>query len=1039
MVGGPLQGRSRELALLDEDLRVAITGRRTIALITGEAGIGKTRLLDALAARAAASGARTAWGRTWEVGLTPAFWPWRQVLSALEDPDARAPALDGLDERADAASRLARFEQVAAFVARRATVAPVAILLEDLHAADPSSLLLFEFVARHLHDARVLIAATVRDGETTPEVASALGRVRREARTLPLARLGADEVAALCEGRVAPSAIARIHELSEGNPLFVEELVASAGPGGAHLERLSRVSSVRALIRERIARLPPATAAALEAAALVGREVRGLVVADVLGVAHDDLVARLDAAAAAGVVAPVSADRWRFSHALVAEALADEMSPSEQARLHLRAAQAIERHEGSDDGAVAIAHHLLAAGHLAAGAAVDAAEKAAAAAATRLAFEDAAELLERALAALTLAAPDDRARRAELLCAQAEVLQHAGQHERAGSLCTRAAELARVLGDGALMARIALARGIELRFGQTDHVLVQDLEDALRLLPDGDSPERARVLARLAAALQPAADPRGPVARGFEAIAMARRIGDARTLLDVIHVAFAALIDYVEPERLTPLLDELLALATSPRDRLVALRARLRQCFVTIDALDRPAFELAIASYTAAAKATGLARPMWPAHLLRAMVAVLDGRFADASRAADEAELAAESAGDPQGATMAQMHRVMADRVRTAPIDERLREWAEAYGPGRVYLLIMVEASLGNQAATRALLAQTHIEAHDNLMLTMLADGVVAVGDKERAVQLLDVLAERSGRAVIASMIGTNVCDIIDRVRLALSVVAERLDSIDQIATAAIALCDRLGAVPLAARTRADWAAALDARGRGDDRERADALWAAAAAEAKRLGMPGLEARCAARSGAPATATATARTTAAAATASSNDGVTLVRAGDLWTVSGFGSVVHVRDSRGIQMLARLVAEPGRDLHALDLAGSGEAVDGGDAGPMLDETARRAYRARAIELREELEEAEQWNDPARAQRARTELDALTAEVERAVGLGGRDRKVGAASERARSNVQRRISHALQQIRAAAPRLGEHLVAAVHTGMYCVYKP
>src|SRR5262249_42749722 len=156
-----------------------------------------------------------------------------------------------------------------------------------------------------------------------------------------------------------------------------------------------------------------------------------------------------------------------------------------------------------------------------------------------------------------------------------------------------------------------------------------------------------------------------------------------------------------------------------------------------------------------------------------------------------------------------------------------------------------------------------------------------------------------------------------------------------------------------------------------------------------------------------------------------------------WTVRGFGEEIHVKDSRGVQMIARLVEEPGSELHVLDLAGAAGA-DGGDAGPILDEKARRQYRARLVQIAALRGEAESLGDRGRAERANAEIEALTAELERALGLGGRERRVGAASERARTNVQRRIAHALEQIRAASPRLGEHLAATIRTGTYCAYE-
>ena len=115
------------------------------------------------------------------------------------------------------------------------------------------------------------------------------------------------------------------------------------------------------------------------------------------------------------------------------------------------------------------------------------------------------------------------------------------------------------------------------------------------------------------------------------------------------------------------------------------------------------------------------------------------------------------------------------------------------------------------------------------------------------------------------------------------------------------------------------------------------------------------------------------------------------------------------------------------------------VDRGDAGPLLDASARRAYKQRVEDLQDELEEAERFNDTARAERARVELDFIADELARGVGLGGRDRRAASGSERARVNATRTIGAAIKRIAAGSPRLGEHLRASVRTGYACVYAP
>jgi hypothetical protein len=184
------------------------------------------------------------------------------------------------------------------------------------------------------------------------------------------------------------------------------------------------------------------------------------------------------------------------------------------------------------------------------------------------------------------------------------------------------------------------------------------------------------------------------------------------------------------------------------------------------------------------------------------------------------------------------------------------------------------------------------------------------------------------------------------------------------------------------------------------------------------------------------------------------------REGEYWTVVFEGSVVRLRDAKGMRLLARLLADPGREFHAVDLeaadgqpapaarlrsrAGRGEPElvarrDLGDAGELLDATARAAYQARLTELEEALEEAKDFHDPARAAKARAERDFLVQELGRAVGLGGRNRRAASHAERARLNASRAIRSAMANLAEANPALGRHLSSTIRTGRYCAYLP
>jgi non-specific serine/threonine protein kinase len=179
----------------------------------------------------------------------------------------------------------------------------------------------------------------------------------------------------------------------------------------------------------------------------------------------------------------------------------------------------------------------------------------------------------------------------------------------------------------------------------------------------------------------------------------------------------------------------------------------------------------------------------------------------------------------------------------------------------------------------------------------------------------------------------------------------------------------------------------------------------------------------------------------------------LRREGEYWTIEFAGMSFRLRDTKGLHYLALLVSEPGREFLALDLvkattaigpAGPRDLPDDlrpalGDAGVALDEQAKSAYRARLHELQSDLDEAESWHDAERAERARDEMDFIARELAHAVGLGGRDRVAGSATERARLSVTRAIRLAMKRIASHHRPLAEHLERSVHTGTYCAYRP
>ncbi len=319
----------------------------------------------------------------------------------------------------------------------------------------------------------------------------------------------------------------------------------------------------------------------------------------------------------------------------------------------------------------------------------------------------------------------------------------------------------------------------------------------------------------------------------------------------------------------------------------------------------------------------------------------------------------------------------------------------------------------------------------------------IAAGDVDRACSAADELAHVA--AVFQSKaLAASAAAAYGRIRLAEGDTAGAIRGFD---TAAQQWSD-IGAPYETGLARMGLAHALRAEGK---EERAVLEFRAARATFERIGALYQEGRAAQACGDVALATQTHVPPLAGTPL--GDGAVFRREGDYWSVVFEGGTARLRDSKGLQYLARLLADPGRELHVLDLVAAGRpgrdtardpagismVRDAGDAGELLDRRAKEAYRRRLAEIDEDIEAARVTMDVVRAEQADAERDCLVRELARAVGLGGRDRRAGSASERARSAVTRAIRQGLARIRAHNASLGEHLDRTVRTGTYCAYLP
>jgi DNA-binding CsgD family transcriptional regulator len=403
-------GRARELSLVAEALEGAEGGAGEILLISGEAGVGKTHLLAALAERAEALRFQFLLGRTVEETEQRAFAPFREAFG--EEPFVRAPqgTLAVVDERARV------FESVLGEFAQRAEHRGVVVAIDDLHWADAGSLLLFRHLARFTRELAVLLVGTLRDPDLEArgqrELDALLAELARapNARRLalkPLLETEVGELASRLAGAEAPQALVRaLVEETGGNALYVRELVRHLLEEGKFAPREGRLASdfaaselglppsLRDVVRRRAGRLSARGRALLDVAAVAAAPVDGATLARVAGLDADTATDALDECLHAGFVRQVGV-RYELTHAVVARALGEEQDPERRARCHRALAEAL--------GALADVEHAAVAAHYHASRSLPGAEAGVPAAVAAAGAARAAGAPERAATFLSLA------------------------------------------------------------------------------------------------------------------------------------------------------------------------------------------------------------------------------------------------------------------------------------------------------------------------------------------------------------------------------------------------------------------------------------------------------------------------------------------------------------------------------------------------------------------------------------------------------------------------------------------------------------
>jgi class 3 adenylate cyclase len=890
-------GRVEEQQRLSDLWGQARAGGLQLALISGEAGVGKTRLCTQLALQVRAEGATVLYGRCDE-DLGVPYQPWVQALGYLvgELPAKtlelyaaqfgghlarlvpamhdRLPALPAPGESDPETARYLLYASVAGLLEVASKREPLLLILDDLHWADQPTLSLLRHVVTAGSSAGALVIGTYRDSDLAREhpLTALLADLHRDegGERIKLSGLRVEDVLALMEavagqdlGEDGRGLAAEIARETAGNPFFAGEVLRHLRESGAiaeqddgrwrltgELSQLGLPQSVREVIGRRVERLGPDARTALSAAAVIGRDFDLDLLCAAVDLSEARLLDLLDEAVAASLLQENRdrAGRFTFTHALVEHALYEDLGRARRGLLHKRIAEALERLCGNDPGerlgelaahwaeAVVGAHTSKPAHY---------ARLAAERALQQLAPDEGVRWYRRALELQGDAAGGGRTERCDLLTGLGEAQRQAGDPEFRQTLLA-AAGLAQELGDGDRLCRAVLAnsRGWTSQVGVVDAERVQALEVAGASLPERD-PRRAQVLALLASELLYSGDPARCRRLAAEAVEIGRSSGDPSALAITLHNACWGIWvpDMVQERR--RLTDELGELTRHLDDPLLSFSTAAREWEVGTELGDRSRAQSALSRMRALADSVPQPSFGWACLLWECIWALVQGDLPSSERLAIRAYEVGTAFGEPDAALFfgGQLSNVRYHQGRSGELVEQfmatlktdsLPAWRSA---AAVCLL-----GSGRQAEARELALAEDFQSvpWDAIWsVTMFgwADVCHHLGLEACASELYDLLAPYPSQfAVSGSLAYGSIASALG----ALCTTLERYEQAEGHFAAAAELEQRFGAPVFLARTHVGWGRALIARGGPGDLDRAKPMLALAEQAAERLGAQGI-------------------------------------------------------------------------------------------------------------------------------------------------------------------------------------------------------
>jgi hypothetical protein len=807
-----------------------------------------------------------------------------------------------------------------------------------------------------------------------------------------------------------------VHERSGGHPFYARELCQLFATAGTVTDV---PVAVRDVIGRRLARLSPGCGALLDAAAVAGTTLLPDVLAEVTGDDATRIAALVAEATEAGVLAPAG----RFVHDLYRETIYTTLAPARRLDLHHRVAVALRhRHErGSPVFEAELAYHFTAALPAADTASAVAWTYAAARVDTaRFAFAEAADHLTRLRAAV--ASGGCRLSDTDLvglLTTEADLRLRAGDAVRARELLDTAWARATATGRANLLGTVALGLDrVDARFAMPRADLIAVLTTARQALHGTGTTTEATVTAALARQLQhsvPADRPRArPLAE--RAVTIARALADPATLASCLLAQHDTLWTPGTATARAAIATEIADLARRAGDPERHAQALLLSATAQLENAS-VAFRATFTEYADVTQRLRQPRHDYLLHTRRAALALLDGDIATGERLSAEAAALGETVGDSDTGNVRMSQRLEIVRARNDRAEfrelaaEAVAWWIGA--PAHAHAIAAgFRARAGDLDAARREL-DTVLALEDwradrsylwSIFIGEMVTAAITLRDQPLCQRLLDDLLPVADTCAVNAALVCFMGAHAHRVGL-LYAALDQPQPARRWLHQALRTHRRLGARAWAAETHH----ALATLGDPDGPERARST-RAVGAEARAKPNP--------------------------------DTPHLRRVGDLWQASYQGHTAYLRDAKGLHDLAELLAHPGTDLAALDLAGGGisDRTRPAGTGTVLDRTALVAYRRRLAELDDELGTARTHADLAHQQRASDEREQILAELHRATRPDGTSRTLGnTATERARKAVTARIRDAIRRITDAHPDLGTHLDRTIHTGTTCRYEP